>query len=113
MLTVHTFTALVRVPWSQYSMTMQREPPGPLNEVKYFTMLLWCRFFRMLISSLESFLGFWIKISVFMTRKLEEVGINEEAHPYFLHSHNWIEGRELGVRGAVHLVDFSKGAGSQ
>ena len=64
--TVHTFAALVRVPWSQYSMTMQREPPGPLNEVKYFTMLLWCRFFRMLISSLESLLGFWIKICVFI-----------------------------------------------
>ena len=76
--TVHTFAALVRVPWSQYSMTMQREPPGPLNEVKYFTMLLWCRFLRMLISSLESFLAFWIQISVFMTRcKLGEVGIEK------------------------------------
>ena len=55
-----TFTASVRVPWSQYSMTMQREPPGPLNEAKYFTMLLWCKSLRMLISSLESFFGFWI-----------------------------------------------------
>ena len=64
---VSTFTALARVPWSQYSMTMQREPPGPLNEVKYFTMLLWCRSLKMLISSLESFLGFWKSIFSFTT----------------------------------------------